>query len=99
MRDIGVGMYGVVVLAFDSLIGEYVAIKIMHRGRGLSKITEREIFSHRTCSAHPHVIAFQQVFLTRRYAWCCCVVLCGMMFVWLYMTHPNTYTHTGLFVL
>lgn len=60
-------MYGQVVLAFDRELEEYVAIKMIPRGRGLSKMMEREIFSHRTCSAHPHVIAFHRVFLTKRY--------------------------------
>ena len=66
VRDIGVGMYGQVVLAFDRELDEYVAIKMIPRGRSLSKMMEREIFSHRTCSAHPHVIAFHRIFLTKR---------------------------------
>lgn len=30
-------------------------------------MVEREILSHRSCSAHPHIVRFREVFLTPRY--------------------------------
>ncbi len=30
-------------------------------------MVEREILSHRLCSAHPHIVRFREVFLTPRY--------------------------------
>lgn len=37
------------------------------RGRTLGKMVEREILSHRLCSAHPHIVRFREIFLTPRY--------------------------------
>lgn len=67
IKDIGAGTYGFVMLAHDSETGEEVAIKFLERGKTLGKMVEREILSHRLCSAHPHIVRFQELFLTPRY--------------------------------
>lgn len=67
VKDIGAGTYGFVVAAQDVETGENVAIKFLERGKTLGKMVEREILSHRLCSAHPHIVRFKELFLTPRY--------------------------------
>ena len=44
-----------------------VAVKFLERGPGVNKATLREIINHRLCAGHPHIVRFQEVFLTPRY--------------------------------
>lgn len=64
------GTFGFVDLAQDLAAGDQnsrVAVKFLERGPGVNKATLREIINHRLCAGHPHIVRFQEVFLTPRY--------------------------------
>jgi serine/threonine protein kinase len=61
------GTFGFVDLALDAATGAHVAIKFLERGPGVNRSVLREILNHRLCAAHPHIVRFQEVFLTPRH--------------------------------
>ena len=63
------GTFGFVDLAQDLAAGpsSRVAVKFLDRGPGVNRATLREIINHRLCAGHPHIVRFQEVFLTPRY--------------------------------
>ena len=63
------GTFGFVDLAQDLAAGpsSRVAVKFLERGPGVNRATLREIINHRLCAGHPHIVRFQEVFLTPRY--------------------------------
>lgn len=72
IRQLNSGGFGFVQLCYDAVFEREVACKFVERGPGITKNVVREILNHRLCSLHPHIIQFQEVFLTRRYL---CIVM------------------------
>lgn len=57
------GSFGVVLEAAEAATGDRVAVKLIPRGRRVTKYVVREVLNHASL-AHPHVIDLRDVFLT-----------------------------------
>jgi len=68
LRVLGQGAQSTVVLAQERATGQKVAIKLISRGwpSNQTKYVLREVLIHQelTCSRHPHIVEFKEVFLT-----------------------------------
>uniref|UniRef100_A0A061R595 Sulfur stress regulator n=1 Tax=Tetraselmis sp. GSL018 TaxID=582737 RepID=A0A061R595_9CHLO len=66
IRNLNRGSFGFVQLARRRDTRKELAIKFIERGDKISKNVEREIHNHRSLY-HPHIIKFEEVFLTSKY--------------------------------
>jgi serine/threonine-protein kinase SRK2 len=64
IKKLGHGSFGTVYQCLDKRTNESVAIKVMPRGRNITKYTEAEMVNHSRLAGHPHVINFKEVFVT-----------------------------------
>mmetsp|Transcript_2533 Transcript_2533/g.7613 ORF Transcript_2533/g.7613 Transcript_2533/m.7613 type:complete len:370 (+) Transcript_2533:32-1141(+) len=67
VKTLSRGPAGSLQLATDTRTNQYVVVKLLERGPGVTKNLEREFLAHRRCHAHPNIVQLREVFLTQHH--------------------------------
>jgi serine/threonine protein kinase len=64
LQLLGAGNFGCVVLAYDAVEEETVAVKVLLPSNYHSRYVQDELIHHNLLNEHPHIIKFREVFLS-----------------------------------